>query len=443
MEKENAYNLPITFKNILKFSIPTIIMTVFMSFYTMVDGLFVSNFIGTDALSAINLTAPIISLVTAISTMLATGGSAVIMIKMGEQKEKEANEDFTFFIIVNIIVGIVMSGLGYMTMDKIFNSMSLSTAVFNYCHNYLSYYLLFTIPILLMNNFTIYMIASGKSNLSMVCSIAGGILNIVLDYIFIKVFGFGIEAAAVATGLGYTVTAVVGVVVFSRRKNMIHFVKPAFRFKTLMHAAVNGSSEMATTLVTGIVTMLFNWTMLKYVGEDGVAAITIIMYVLMFATSIYTGYAYGISPMISYNYGANNKDNLKKLVKKSISIIAVIEVSAIVLSLAMTENLVSVFTHPSNPVYDLAVTGNKICSIALLFIGFNVFASSLFTALSNGLISAVIAFSRSFVFMVIAMLILPAIFGVNGIWFATPVAEVAAFCLSTILFFKYRKKYHY
>ena len=443
MEKENAYNLPITFKNILKFSIPTIIMTLFMSFYTMVDGLFVSNLIGTDALSAINLTAPIISLVTAISTMLATGGSAVIMIKMGEQKEKEANEDFTFFIIVNIIVGVVMSGLGYMTMDKIFNSMSLSTAVFNYCHNYLSYYLLFTIPILLMNNFTIYMIASGKSNLSMVCSIAGGILNIVLDYVFIKVFGFGIEAAAVATGLGYTVTAVVGVIVFSRRNNMIHFVKPVFRFKTLMHATVNGSSEMATTLVTGIVTMLFNWTMLKYVGENGVAAITIIMYVLMFATSIYTGYSYGISPMISYNYGAENKDNLKKLVKKSLTIIAVIAVSAIILSLAMTENLVSVFTHPSNPVYDLAVTGNKICSIALLIIGFNVFASSLFTALSNGLISAVIAFSRSFVFMVIAMLILPALFGVNGIWFATPVAEAAAFILSSILFFKYRKKYQY
>lgn len=443
MKEKNAYNLPITFKNILKFSVPTIVMTLFMSFYTMVDGLFVSNLIGTDALSAINLTAPMIAFVTAISTMLATGGSAVIMIKMGEGKEKEANEDFTFFIIVNIIVGIIMSILGYMTMDLIFNRMSLSNNVFDYCHNYLSYYLIFTIPILLMNNFTIYMIASGKSNLSMVCSIAGGILNIVLDYTLIKIFGFGIEAAAVATGLGYSVTAFVGVIIFSKKSNMIHFIKPAFRFRTLVNAAINGSSEMATALVTGIVTMLFNWTMLKYVGEDGVAAITIIMYVLMFATSLYTGYSYGIAPMISYNFGAKDNEKLRKIVKKSLIIIFVIAVSTLVLSIGMTEKLVSIFTNPSNPVYALAVQGNKICSIALLIIGFNVFASSLFTALSNGLISAIIAFSRSFVFMVIAMLILPKLFGVIGIWFATPVAEVSAFCLATFLFLKYKDEYKY
>lgn len=225
MPSDNAYSRPVTLKNVLKFAVPTIVMTVFMSFYTMVDGLFVSNLIGTDALSAVNLTAPIISLVTAISTMLATGGSAVIMRKVGEQKEAEANEDFTFLIVVNVIVGFVMSALGYLVMDGIFGSINLSPAVFDYCHDYLSRYLIFTIPILLMNNFTLYMIAAGKSALSMVCSIAGGVLNMVLDYVLIAVFDMGIAGAAIATGLGYSVTAVVGLVLFSQKKQPAPFCK--------------------------------------------------------------------------------------------------------------------------------------------------------------------------------------------------------------------------
>ena len=292
MKNENIYSQPLTLKNVLKFAIPTIIMTVFMSFYTMVDGLFVSNLIGTDALSAINLTAPVISIVTAVSTMLATGGSAVIMKKVGEKKTREANEDFTFLIIVNIIVGLMMSCFGYLIMDSLFESMDLSEKVFGYCHTYLSRYLIFTVPILLMNNFTLYMIAAGKSALSMICSVAGGVLNMILDYVFISVLDMGIAGAAIATGLGYSVTAAVGFLIFSKETSLLHFVKPKFRKSTLKNAATNGSSEMATALVTGIVTMMFNYTMLKYVGENGVAAITIIMYVLMFATSLYTGYSY-------------------------------------------------------------------------------------------------------------------------------------------------------
>lgn len=443
MKNENIYSQPVTLKNVLKFATPTIIMTVFMSFYTMVDGLFVANLIGTDTLSAINLTAPVISIVTAVSTMLATGGSAVIMKKVGEKKTREANEDFTFLIIVNIIVGLMMSCFGYLIMDSLFESMDLSEKVFGYCHTYLSRYLIFTVPILLMNNFTLYMIAAGKSALSMICSVAGGVLNMILDYVFISVLDMGIAGAAVATGLGYSVTATVGFLLFSKETSLLHFVKPKFRKSTLKNAAANGSSEMATALVTCIVTMMFNYTMLKYVGENGVAAITIIMYVLMFATSLYTGYSYGVAPMISFYYGEQNNIKLKKLIHLSLKIIGIVAVTATVLSVILTKPLVSVFSRPGNEVYDLAVTGNRICSAALIFIGFNVFASGLFTALSNGLISAVLAFSRSFVFMVIAMLVLPALLGVNGVWLANPVAEFAAICLSAFMFIKYRKKYNY
>ena len=253
MESQNVYDKPVTLGNILKSAVPTIAMSVFMSFYTMVDDLFVSNLIGTSALSAINLTAPVIQVVTAISTMLATGGSAVIMKKMGEQKPKEAKEDFTFLILVNVVVGLVMTMPGYSLMATIFGSMGLSPDVANYCTSYLSRYLVFTIPILLMNNFTLYMIASEKATLSLVCSVSGGVLNIVLDYVFIGLLDMGISGAAIATGLGYSVTAVVGLFVFSRKKSLLHFAKPTFRFKVLASAATNGCSEMATALVTGII----------------------------------------------------------------------------------------------------------------------------------------------------------------------------------------------
>ena len=294
-----------------------------------------------------------------------------------------------------------------------------------------------------MNNFTLYMIASEKATLSLICSVTGGILNMVLDYVFITKFNMGISGAALATGLGYSVTAVVGLFVFSQKKNLLHFKKPVFRFKVLISAATNGCSEMATALVTGIITMMFNWTMLHYVGEDGVAAVTIIMYVLMFASSLYTGYSYGVAPMISFYYGEQNHDKLKKLVTISLKVIGVISLLTVAASFILTKPLVSVFARPDNPVYDLAVTGNKICTIALFFIGFNIFASGMFTALSNGIVSAILAFSRSFVFMLITMIILPIFLGINGIWLATPAAELMALALSMSMFAKYRKKYQY
>ena len=443
MKNDSIYLKPITLKNIMKFVLPTIAMSLFMSFYTMVDGLFVSNLIGTNALSAVNLSAPIISLVTAISTMLATGGSAVIMKKMGEKKEEEARQNFTFLIIVNILVGLIMWGIGYLCMNLIFSNMNVSQSVLVHSREYLGCYLIFTIPILLMNNFSLYLIASGKSTISFICSVAGGIVNIVLDYVFIQIFHMGTSGAAIATGLGYSVTAEVGFIVFCNKKNLLHFTKPKVSFSVLGKAISNGCSEMATALVTGITTLLFNWTMLNYVGESGVAAITIIMYVLMFVSSLFSGYIYGVAPLISFYYGEQNQLKLKMLIRKSLKIIAVISVISLVISLTITEPLVGIFARPEDPVYSLAVTGNRICSIALLFIGFNIFSSGMFTALNNGIVSAILAFSRSFVFMVVCLIGLPILFGVTGIWVATPAAECMALLLAAVLFKCYQKKYKY
>ena len=188
---------------------------------------------------------------------------------------------------------------------------------------------------------------------------------------------------------------------------------------------------------------MFNWTMLRYVGEDGVAAVTIIMYVLMFASSLYTGYSYGVAPMISYYYGEKNRGKLQRLVSISLKAISVLSLATAAASFAATEPLVAVFARPDSPVYNLAVTGNRLCTLALLFIGYNIFASGLFTALSNGLVSAILAFSRSFVFMLIAMLTLPAVMGVNGIWLATPAAELTALALSAYMFVRHRRRYQY
>ncbi len=357
--------------------------------------------------------------------------------------EREAKEDFTFLILVSIVTGLVMCAVGYPLMNFVFAEMNLSAEVAGYCVDYLSRYLLFTVPILLMNNFTLYMIAGGMASLSLVCSVAGGVLNIALDYLFLSCFDMGISGAAVATGMGYSVTAIVGFIVFCRRKSLLHFVKPKFRLRVIVQAASNGCSEMATALVTGIVTMMFNRAMLQYVGEDGVAAVTIIMYVLMFASSLYMGYAYGVAPMISFYYGEANSEKLHRLTAISVKVIGVISVLTAAASLLFTKPLVSVFARPDHPVFELAVTGNRICTFALFFIGFNIFASGLFTALSNGAVSAILAFSRSFVFMLITMLVLPVFWGVNGIWLATPAAECMALALSVSMILKYRKRYRY
>ena len=443
MDKLDSYHLPVTGRNILRFAFPTIVMTVFNTFYTMVDGLFVSNLIGTDALSAINLTAPAIGLITAVSGMLATGGSAVVMKKMGEGREREARQDFTLLILTNAVVGAVMMALGYAFMDSLLGAMDLSAGVFAYCHDYLSRYLLFTIPILLMYNFSLYLIAADKSALSLKCTVAGGVANIVLDYALIALTDLGIRGAALATGIGYSITAVVGFLVFRREENLLHFERPVLRGGVLLHASANGLSELATSLVSGITTLLFNLAMLRYIGEDGVAAITIIMYVLMFVSALFIGYSYGVAPMVSYFHGEGNREKLRKLTAFSLRFILTASALCVLASILATPALVSVFTRPDSPVYELAVTGNRLCSLALLFLGLNVFASGMFTALSNGLVSAVLAFSRSFLFTAASIELMPLALGVTGIWLATPAAELLGAAMSIVLLMKYRKRYGY
>lgn len=443
VKEENSYQKPVTIKNILKFTLPTIAMFIFISFYTMIDGIFVSNFIGTDGLSAINITLPIISILFAVANMFATGGSAIIMKKMGEQKNKEANENFTFLIIVNVIVGLFLCALGYALMKFMLSIMSLSTEVLNYSKEYLGYYLLFTIPILLSSNFSIYLIAAEKATISFICSVAGGVTNIIFDYLFIKTFNMGIKGAAIATGLGYSIITIVGLIIFMKKNTLLHFIKPVFRLNVIGKTITNGSSEMVNSLSMAITTFIFNSVSLKYAGENGIASITIIMYVLFFVSSIFIGYSLGIAPMISYYFGENNKEKLKNVTNKSLKIIIIISIISVISSIIVTKPLVSMFTEINSPVFELAVSGNRIFSISLLFVGFNIFMSGMFTALNNGFISALLSFSRSFGFIIACLFVFPSLLGITGVWLANPVAEFLSIILSFAIFFKYKSKYNY
>lgn len=443
IKKNNLYQNPVTIKNILKFTLPTIAMFIFLSFYTMIDGMFVSTILGTNALSAVNISMPILSIMYTIANMFASGGSAIVMKKMGEQKNKEANQNFTLLIIISIISGVIAGILGYILTKSVILNLNVSPEVLNFAKEYIGYVLIFTIPTFLNVNFSVYLIASEKANLSFICSIVGGVTNIVLDYIFLSVFNMGIKGAAIATGIGYSVTAVVGLIVFTNKTNLLHFLKPKFNLKVLGKTITNGSSEMVNSLSIAITTYVFNLMALKYAGENGVAAITIIMYVLFFVSSLFIGYSLGIAPMISYYFGENNKDKLRKLTNTSLKIIGVISLISVIISVILTNPLVSMFTNSNSPVFQLATSGNRIFSFSLLFVGFNIFISGMFTALNNGIISALLSFTRSLVFIIICLLVFPSLFGITGVWIANPMAEFLSIILSFTMFFKYKSNYNY
>lgn len=440
---KSIYHKPVTFQNVMKFTLPTIAMAVFQSLYTMVDGVFVANLVGTDALSALTLLTPLFSVLYAVSAMLSSGGSAVVMRKMGEGREQEAREDFTMLLLVNIMLGAAFTVIGLFFSGGLAGMFGASPAVTAYCREYLFYFMLFSIPQLLFSNLQIYVIASNSSGIAFVSSVFGGLTNVALDYLLISVFGMGMKGAALATGIGMLIPSLIIALYFMDKRQMLHFVRPRFRKRVLGKTVTNGISEMASNLVTGITMGIFNVTLLRLAGEDGVAASTIVFYVFSLMGALYMGYVYGIAPMFSYYYGEGNREKMKKLTGISLGFIGVVSVLTTAASIAGSELLVGIFTAPGSPVYDLAVAGNHMFSVSLLFIGFNTYASGLFTALSNGLISAVISLGRTCVCLTGALLLLPMLFGLNGIWMAVPAAELVTLLGASAMFLKYRKRYGY
>lgn len=440
----NILSQKFTTYTLLKFTLPIIIMMIFMSLYTSVDGAFVSRFVSEDALSAINIVFPIVSVIMAIGLMFATGSNAIIATRLGMGHENSARQFFTFIYIISFVIGIIITIVGLMFGDKILVLLGATPTLHTYAIDYLEVLILFAPLTLLQMLSQAFFVTEGKSNLGLVLTIIGGIANIVFDYLFIAIFHMGIQGAAWATGIGYAIPALFGVwYFFFHKKGNLYFVKPKLMLKDVLNSCFNGSSELVNNLSIAITTLLFNLAMLKYVGDNGIAAITIILYIQFIQAAIYYGYAQGVAPIISYKYGEGNREQLKNIIKISMRFTFMASILVIVLSVLFVDQAVGIFVKSSSEVFGLAKEGFLIFSISYLFMGFNIFISAMFTAFGNGTISALLSLMRTFVLLIGILALLPTIMGVTGIWLAVPIAEGLAVIISIYFFVKYRTKYHY
>lgn len=436
-------NTNITFSNILKTVFPSIVMISFLSLYTIIDGAFVSKLVGTDALSAINIAFPYVNFLLGVSVMFASGGCAIIMKNVGEEKFEEAKQKFTFLILTSILISIAIMIVAYIFIDPIIRFLGATDELYTYCYQYMMCFIIFTIPTILKSIVEQFLVAINKSSIALCLTVIGGILNIVLDYIFIALLDFGIVGAGVATGLGYGVPAFIGILFFIDKKNMLHFTKIKKDLKFIRNACYNGSSEMVTQLSNGLMTFLFNITMLRLIGESGVAGITIILYVQFLVNAIFLGYSMGICPKISYFYGNEDKEAIKKINQISFTFIFIASIFAYISTTLASEFLVLMFTSRDNEVFEITVNGLKIFSTGFLLSGFNIFISSMFTAFENGKISALLSFLKILIFQSIGIIILSKIFGINGVWSAVPVSQVLGLIMSISFYKKYKNIYGY
>lgn len=432
------------FFSLLRFAFPTMVMMVFMSLYTIIDGIFVSRLVGTNALSALNIAYPAISLVIAIGVMFATGGSAIIAKKLGEKKDKEARSDFSTLILTGIILGILFLVIGSLFSEPIVRLLGATDALTKDAVDYLVMSLYFAPACILQLLFQSFFVTAGKPNFGLLLTITGGIANIVLDYVFMGPLKVGVTGAALATGIGQLLPAFFGLLYFLFvRSGSLYLVKPHFYMTLLTESSLNGSSEMVTNLSNAIITYLFNIVMLKFLGEPGVAAITIVLYGQFLFNALYMGYSMGVAPVISYNHGRNHLPLLRRIFKICIGFISVSSLLITGFALISSPVIVEIFTPRSSETYEIAKNGFFLFSINYIFAGINIFASSMFTAFSNGKVSAIISFVRTFGMIVVNILLLPKFIGVNGIWLAIPVAEFLTMFLSVYYFYKMRKIYHY
>lgn len=433
-----------TFTSLLLFAIPNIIMMICLSMYIIIDGMFVSRLIGTTALSAVNMFYPAICFEMAVAIMIATGGSAIVARKMGEGNQKEAQNYLSFLIIVELLIGICIAIFGNLFTSDIISFLGASSTQAPLSITYAKIIFTFAPAFFLQTAFQTFFVTAGRPTLGLIVTIIAGITNIVLDYIFMAPLNMGVAGAAIATGIGYCIPAIVGILFFlTAEKNPLHFVRPQFNGKVLLQSCANGSSEMVTNLANAATTFLFNYTLLKFYGENGVASITIILYFQYVFTALYFGYSNGIAPILSYKFGNGDKKQLQSIFKSSILFLIISSIAAnILIHLAVT-NALTIFTPSGSDVYSITLHGFNIYSPAFIIMGLGIFSSSMFTAFSDGKTSAIISFSRTFIFIIGAVLILPSIFGKTGVWIAVPIAEILGFIVALFYLVTKKKRFSY
>ena len=433
-----------TYNKLLRFVFPSIIMMVFTSIYSVVDGLFVSNFAGKTAFAAVNLIMPVLMGMGTVGFLIGTGGSAVVAKTLGEGKREKANAYFSMLIYVTIAIGAILTVISFIFIRPISELLGASGQMLDYCVLYGRILIFFQTAFMLQCAFQNFMVVAEKPKFGLLITVGSGLTNIVLDALFVAVFKWGIAGAAAATVISQVVGAVVPIIYFSRKNNsLLRITKPIFDFKILLKVCTNGSSELMTNLSASLVNILYNFQLMKIAGENCVAAYGVIMYVNFIFSAVYFGYAIGSAPVVSFNYGAANSKELKNLFKKSLFITGLFGFLMFTSSQLSASPLAKWFVGYDAELFELTAHGFKVYAISFLISGFNVFSSAFFTALNNGAVSAAIAFMRTLVFQLIAILVLPVLFGIDGVWFAIVAAELSALIVSIIFFIAKRKKYKY
>lgn len=423
--------------SLVRFAFPSMAMMLFMGVYTAVDTIFAARFIDTNALSAINIVCPVINLIVGMGTMLATGGSAVVARKMGSGRCEEARSNFTLIILTGGLLGLAVTAIGFVFLEEIIRGLGASEILLSYCRDYLRIQLLFAAGNIMQVLYQNLFVTAGKPGLGLILSVFAGIANIVFDYIFIVLLQMGIKGAALGTSIGYMIPTLAGTVFFLTGNQELHFCRPRMDPAVLIQSCSNGASEMVSQLATAVTTFLFNAAMMRLMQEDGVAAITVIIYSQFLLTTLFIGFSMGTAPVISFNFGSKNEKQLKKVVRICFCFIAAVSLLVFLFSLLAGGHIAGIYAGKNAHVFELTKSGFTVFSFSFLFSGCNIFASALFTALSNGKVSAVISFFRTFGLITVFLLVLPRFLGTAGVWAAIPAAEAGTFLLTVRLVWQF------
>ena len=429
---------------LLRFALPSIVMMIFTSFYGVVDGIFVSNFTGSTAFASLNLVWPYIMILGGVGFILGVGGTALVSYQMGTGDRKLANRTFSLIVYAGIVVGLLLTLFGELTMAPVCRLMGASEEMLPYCVKYGRVMLLGIIPFTLQNMFQSFLVAAEKPRLGLWVTVAAGITNMGLDYLFMGPFHWGVVGAAWATMLSECVGGLIPLLYFCFPNSSLYRLgRTRWDGAALLQTCTNGMSEFVTNISMSLVNMLYNLQLMKYIGEDGVAAYGVIQYVAFFFVAIYIGYSMGTAPIVSYHYGAENYDELKNLFRKGMGFIAVAALCMITLSQTLANLVAGIFVGYDTELTALTAHAFRIYSLAFLMSGFNIYGSDFFTALNNGKISAAISFIRTVILEMSAVMLLPLAFGMDGIWIALPIAEALALIVTAQFLIRKRHVYHY
>ncbi len=412
-----------TYQRLLRFVLPSIFMMLFTSIYGVVDGLFVSNFAGKTAFAAVNLIMPFPMLFGAVGFMLGTGGCAIVATTLGQGFREKANRCFSLIVLTTIVSGLLLSLLGFFMMPAIARLFGAEGQILEYCILYGRILFASLTMFMVQNLFQTFLVTAQKPTLGLIITVAAGLTNIILDFLFVGVLQWGIAGAGIATAISQIVGGLFPLVYFARpNTSLLRLTKPAKELSILIKTCTNGSSELMTNVSLSLVNILYNYQLMRIAGEDGIAAYGVIMYVNFIFMAVFIGYAVGCAPVVSYHYGAGNLPELKNLFQKSLPLMGISGITMTALAIGLAGLLARIFVSYDTALMELTRHGFAVYSIAFMFMGINVLASAFFTALGNGLISALISFLRTLLFQVAAVLLLPQWLGIDGIWLAITAA---------------------